>query len=96
MLETGFDPRVGKICWRRKWQSTPVFLPGKFCGQRSLLGFSLWGWKELDMTAHRCTGVKHEEFLKNVETFNQEKTKQMEDVIAVLILLFSCSVVSDS
>ena len=30
---------VGKISWRRKWQSTPVFLPGKFRGQRSLLGY---------------------------------------------------------
>ena len=69
-------------------------MPGKFYGQRSLAGFSLWGWKELDTTEH--TGIKYEEYLKNVEIFNQEKTKQMEDVIAVLILLFSCSVVCDS
>ena len=32
----GFDPLVGKILWRRKWQPTPVFLPGKSHGQRSL------------------------------------------------------------
>ena len=31
---------VGKIPWRRKWQPTPVFLPGKFHGQRSLVGCS--------------------------------------------------------
>ena len=31
-----FNPWVGKIPWRRKWQPTPVFLPGKFHGQRSL------------------------------------------------------------
>ena len=36
--------------WRRKWQSTPVFLPGEFNGQRSLAGYSLWGHKESDMT----------------------------------------------
>ena len=40
MLETcrryRFDPWVGKIPWRRKWQPTPVFLPGEFHGQRSL------------------------------------------------------------
>ena len=36
----GFDPWVGKIPWRRKWQPTPVFLPGEFCGQRSLVGCS--------------------------------------------------------
>ena len=36
--------------WRREWQSTPVFLPGKFHGQRSLAGYSALGRKELDMT----------------------------------------------
>ena len=36
----GFDPWVGKIPWRKKWQSTPVFLPGKSHGQRSLVGCS--------------------------------------------------------
>ena len=35
---------------RRKWQLTPVFLPGKFCGQKSLEGYSPWGGKELDTT----------------------------------------------
>ena len=39
------DPRVGKISWRRKWQPTPVFLPGKSHGQRSVAGYSLWGRK---------------------------------------------------
>ena len=42
----GFSLRVGKIPWRRKWQPSPVLLPGKFHGQRS----SPWGRKELDMT----------------------------------------------
>ena len=46
----GFDLWVGKIPWRRKWQSIPVFLPGKSHGQRSLVGYSLWGRKELDTT----------------------------------------------
>ena len=35
---------------RRKWQPTPVFLPGKSPGQRSLVGYSPWGHKELYMT----------------------------------------------
>ena len=35
-----FDPWVGKIPWRRKWQPIPVFLPGKSQGQRSLEGYS--------------------------------------------------------
>ena len=37
-----------KITW--KLQFTPVFLPGKFHGQRSLVGYSPWGPKELDTT----------------------------------------------
>ena len=36
--------------WRRKWQPTPVFLPGEFHGQRSLVGYSPWGRKGLDTT----------------------------------------------
>ena len=45
-----FCPWVGKIPWSRKWQPTPVFLPGKSHGQRSLVGYSPWGRKEPDMT----------------------------------------------
>ena len=49
--ETGFDPWVGKIPWRREWLPTPVFLPGEFHRQRSLMGYSPpWGLKELDRT----------------------------------------------
>ena len=36
--------------WSRKWQPTPVFLPGESHGQRGLVGYSLWGCKELDTT----------------------------------------------
>ena len=38
------------IYWRRKWQPTPVFLPGESQGQRSLVGCRLWGHRESDMT----------------------------------------------
>ena len=41
----GFNPWFGKIPWRRKWQPTPVFLPGKTHGP-------WWGRKESDMTGH--------------------------------------------
>ena len=41
----GFDPWVGKIPWRRKWQLTPVFLPEEAHGQRSLVDCSTWGHK---------------------------------------------------
>ena len=45
-----FDPWVGKIPWRSAWQPTPVFLLGGSHGQRSLLGYSPEGHKELDTT----------------------------------------------
>ena len=48
----GFDPWVGKIPWSRKWQPTQVFLPEESQGQRSLVGDSPWGHKELDTTEH--------------------------------------------
>ena len=48
MWETWVWSWVGKIPWRRKWQPTPVFLPGKSHGRRSLVGYSLWGSKESD------------------------------------------------
>ena len=41
---------VRKIPWRREWQPTPIFFPGKSHGQRSLVGYSPWGRKELDTT----------------------------------------------
>ena len=55
-----FDPWVGKTPWRRKWQCTPVFLPGEFHEQRSLAGYSPCGHKELDTTEHTIFQVKEE------------------------------------
>ena len=46
----GFNSWVRKIPWRRKWQPTPVFLPGDSHGQKSLAGYSTRGLKELDTT----------------------------------------------
>ena len=40
-----FDPWSRKIPWRRKWQPTQVFLPGKSYGHRTLVSYSPWGWK---------------------------------------------------
>ena len=48
----GYDPWVGKIPWSKEWQPTPVFLLGKFHGQRSLAGYSPWACKESDTTEH--------------------------------------------
>ena len=47
--DTGLIPGLGRSPGRRRaWQPTPVFLPGKFHGQRSLVGCSPWGHKESD------------------------------------------------
>ena len=45
-----FSPWVEKILWRKEWTPIPVFLPEKFHGQRSLVGYSPWGHRESDMT----------------------------------------------
>ena len=50
--ECRFDPWVRKIPWSRKRQPTPVFLPGKFHGQRGLVGYSPWGLKQSDTSEH--------------------------------------------
>ena len=46
----GFNPWVGTICWRRKWQPTSIFLPGKSHEQRNLVGYGPWGTEELNTT----------------------------------------------
>ena len=49
-----FNPWVGKIPWRRKWQPSPVFLPRKFHGQRNLAGYSHEATKNW-MVLNMCT-----------------------------------------
>ena len=48
--DPGLIPGSGRFPWRRKWQPTPVLLPGESHGGRSLVGYSPWGHKELDTT----------------------------------------------
>ena len=62
----GFDPWVRKIPWRRKWQPTPVFLPGKFHGHQSQASCmsrkSPWGGtrdRHNSVTAHRAHTLYH-------------------------------------
>ena len=43
----GFDPCIWKIPWRRKWQPTLVFLPGKSHGETNLAGYGPWGHKKV-------------------------------------------------
>ena len=57
----GFNPWVGKIPRRRKWQPTPVLLSGKSHGRRSLVGYSPWGRKESDTTERLHFHFSHQE-----------------------------------
>ena len=63
MQETQVPSWVRKIPWRREWQLTPVLLPGEFHGQRSLVGFTPWGSKELDMTGQLTRSTKSLSFI---------------------------------
>ena len=80
----GFNPRVGKITWRRKWQPTPVFVPEKSQGQRSLVGYSSWGHQELDTTERLTLSLQtliksvHLEFRNDGMTFRVKNLHAME------------------
>ena len=50
MQETQIQSLGQEDPWRRKWQPTPIFWPGKSCGWRILAGCSPWGCRESDMT----------------------------------------------
>ena len=63
----GFDPWAGKIPWRRKWQPTPVFLPWKSHGQRSLAGKS-----------PGVTRVRHDLATKQQQKSHQSKPEAEE------------------
>ena len=62
----GFDLWVRKKPLRRKWQYTPIFLPGKFHGQRSLVDHNLWGHKKSDMTEWVSTKFANNKGFKHI------------------------------
>ena len=65
----GFNPWVRKIPWNRKWQSAPLFLPGKFHGRRSLEGYKPRGCKEMDTTEHmRKENIYAYKIVQSLET----------------------------
>ena len=72
-----FNPWVGKILWRRKWQPTPGYLPGESHGQWCLVGYSLWGCKESDMTEWL-----HFHFLKIQYSKNEDHGIQLHHFMA--------------
>ena len=87
-----FQPWVRKTPWRRKWQPTPVFLPGKFPGQGSLVGYSPCGHTGSDRTEqlHTYTMLNNDKHTK--KTFSRERRQSVSEFSSVQ---FSRSVVSD-
>ena len=81
-----FNPWVGKIPWRRKWQPTLVFLPAESHGQRSLVSYSPWGRQELDKTEV----TKHNrQRVKKHFTLSYKKTKCMNLFFPKSLLILS-------
>ena len=67
--ETGFNPWVRKILWRRKWQPTPVFLPEESHGWRSLAGYNPWGREKSDTSLTRKSYGSLSIFFMNVDVW---------------------------
>ena len=75
------------ICWKRKWQPTPVFLPGESQGQRSLVGCHLSSNTESDMTEATqqqqgiCDHLTSRETQRQIEQTLQEERKDSEGIL---------------
>ena len=65
------------IPWSRAWQPTPVFLPGKSRGQRSLMGYHPWGRKESDTSEQLSTHGGAEEDISNSGMSGKDLKKAM-------------------
>ena len=73
-----FDPWVRKILWRREWLPTPLFLTGKFHGQRHLVGCNPWGHKESDTTERLST---KETYTSNKAVSARTKSLALKNVL---------------
>ena len=83
-------PGSGRFPWRREWQPTPVFLPGKSHGQRSLVGHSLWGHRESDMTEYSMHVYTHtHKALSHITTYIYTRSKAKNDFLSQLRMLTS-------
>ena len=87
----GFNSWVGKIPWRRKWQPTPVFLPGKSHGPQSLVGYHPWGRKESDTTErlHFHFHTYNSDYIHIIYTYITHPSEEYNSV--VLVHLWSCT-----
>ena len=79
---------IRKIPWSRKWQHTPVFLHGKFHGERNLAGCSPWGHKELDMTMNAPTYHYHIHYMILINCYYSEFTVESYYYINMFMSVF--------
>ena len=79
--DTSLIPGSRRFPWRRKWQPTPVFLPGESHGQRSLVGCSPRGHKELDMTERLSMTVMTRELSSPIVCSQKTKTENRNNII---------------
>ena len=84
--ETQVHSLGGKIPQRRKWQATPIFLPGKSYGQRNLEGYSLWGHKRV---GHNSATKQHNMKLVLTNRYIQNKSMSDCDIFRFLMSLDS-------
>ena len=76
MQETWVPSQVTKIPWRRKWQPTPVFLPGESHGQRSLASYSPWGRESQTRLSHYTTTISKNGLPKN-ESYSKKTSARL-------------------
>ena len=74
--------------WRRKWQPTPVFLPGESQGRGSLVGCSLWGRTESDTTSNLAAAAETwvKDLLFYIKVIKKKKKKKTQKILLLLIL----------
>ena len=85
----GFNPRVGKISWRRKWQPTPIFLPGKSHGWRSLVGYKSKGSQRV---GHDFTFTFFSQEFLNKQNYSEKKNQWLSFGWAMTVMKHAVSV----
>ena len=87
-----FDPWVRNMPWRRKWQSTAVFLPGKSHGQKALACYSPWGYKQSDTTErlgmHTCMNSSICGHVEGLRVYHAEwsKSEKGRHILYVILM----------
>ena len=70
--DVGLIPWVRKFLWRRKWQPTPVHLPGKSHGHRRLVGYSSWRHRVRHDLANKRHHLHHREVSRKTHLFSED------------------------